>query len=133
MNGIFIKGLCVHARHGLADGAQDQRFEIDLEIEMDLSVCSRTDHLPDTICYSEVARITTAAFKSSKHHVVEHAASSVVDALMERFPPIDTINITVHNFRAPIQAIVGDLGVTRYVRRSSFDRFAYPSSAKRAS
>ena len=119
INGIFVKGLCVHARHGLGDGVPDQRFEIDLEIELDLSACSRTDQLPDTVCYSEVAKVATAAFKSSKHCVLESAAASVVDALLERFPPIDAIKITVHNFRAPIQAVVGDLGISRYVKRSS--------------
>jgi dihydroneopterin aldolase len=130
MNGIFIKGLCVHARHGLGDEVPDQRFEIDLEIELDLSACSRTDHLPDTICYSEVAKVMTGAFKSSKHCLLESAASSVIDALLERFPPIDAIKMTIHNFRAPIQAIVGDLGITKYVKRSSFDQFAHSIGAE---
>jgi len=53
---IFIKGVLIHARHGVMEHESEvgQRFVIDLELYTDLSDSSRSDRLADTVSYSEV-------------------------------------------------------------------------------
>jgi dihydroneopterin aldolase len=110
---IFIKGLVIHARHGVMDHETEvgQRFVIDLELYSDLSEPSRTDHLSDTVSYANVVTTAVAAFKNVNYKLLERAAGAVADAVLAAFPRIRAVKVTVHKPHAPIAAIFEDVGV----------------------
>ena len=110
---IFIKGLVIHARHGVMDHETEvgQRFVIDLELYSDLTEPSRTDHLSDTVSYANVVTTAVAAFKNVNYKLLERAAGAVADAILAAFPRIRAVKVTVHKPHAPIAAIFEDVGV----------------------
>jgi 7,8-dihydroneopterin aldolase/epimerase/oxygenase len=110
---IFIKGLVIHARHGVMDHETEvgQRFVIDLELYSDLSESSRSDHLSDTVSYANVVTTAAAAFKNTNYKLLERAAGAVADAILAAFPRIRSVKVTVHKPHAPIAAIFEDVGV----------------------
>ena len=110
---IFIKGLVIHARHGVMDHETEvgQRFVIDLELYSDLSESSHTDHLADTVSYANVVTTAVAAFKNTNYKLLERAAGAVADAILATFPRIRSVKVTVHKPHAPIAAIFEDVGV----------------------
>jgi dihydroneopterin aldolase len=110
---IFIKGVLIHARHGLMEHESEvgQRFVIDLELDTDLSESSRTDKLSDTVSYSNVVATATSAFKDTNYKLLERAAGAVADAILVAFPRIRAVKVTVHKPHAPIAAIFEDVGV----------------------
>jgi dihydroneopterin aldolase len=110
---IFIKGLVVHARHGVMKHETEvgQRFVIDLELYADLSESSRSDRLPDTTSYSNVVETATDAFKNTNYKLLERAAGAVADAILASFPRVRTVKVTVHKPHAPIAEIFEDVGV----------------------
>ena len=110
---IFIKGVVVHARHGVMEHetAVGQRFVIDLDLLTDLQESSRTDRLADTVSYSNVVATATAAFKDTNYKLLERAAGAVADAVLAAFPRVDAVKVTVHKPHAPIAAIFDDVGV----------------------
>jgi dihydroneopterin aldolase len=110
---IFIKGLVIHARHGVMDHETEvgQRFVIDIELFADLSESSRTDHLSDTVSYANVVTTAAAAFKNKNYKLLERAAGAVADAILAAFPRIRSVKVTVHKPHAPIAAIFEDVGV----------------------
>ena len=110
---IFIKGVLIHARHGLLEHESEvgQRFVIDLELDTDLSESSRTDKLSDTVSYSNVVATATSAFKDTNYKLLERAAGAVADAILATFPRIRAVKVTVHKPHAPIAAIFEDVGV----------------------
>ncbi|MCW5701234.1 MAG: dihydroneopterin aldolase [Bradyrhizobium sp.] len=110
---IFIKGLVIHARHGVMDHETEvgQRFVIDLELFSDLSESSRTDHLSDTVSYANVVATAVAAFRDTNYKLLERAAGAVADAILTTFPRIRAVKVTVHKPHAPIAAIFEDVGV----------------------
>ena len=118
---IFVKGLLVHARHGVMDHEAEvgQRFVIDLELFIDLSESSRTDKLADTVSYSSVVATATAAFKDTNYYLLERAAGAVADAILATFERVNAIQVTVHKPHAPIPAIFDDVGVIITRSRSS--------------
>jgi 7,8-dihydroneopterin aldolase/epimerase/oxygenase len=120
---IFVKGLVIHARHGVMDHETEvgQRFVIDLELYSDLSEPSRTDHLSDTVSYANVVTTAVAAFKNTNYKLLERAAGAVADAILAAFPRIRAIKVTVHKPHAPIAAIFEDVGVV-------LTRSRYPSA-----
>ena len=110
---IFIKGLVIHARHGVMDHETEvgQRFVIDLELYSDLTEPSRSDQLSDTVSYANVVTTAVAAFKNTNYKLLERAAGAVADAILAAFPRIRSVNVTVHKPHAPIAAIFEDVGV----------------------
>lgn len=110
---IFIKGVVVHARHGVMKHETEvgQRFVIDLELFADLSESSRTDRLVDTVSYSSVVETATNAFKNANYKLLERAAGAVIDAILVAFPKVRGVKITVHKPHAPIAEIFEDVGV----------------------
>jgi dihydroneopterin aldolase len=110
---IFIKGLVIHARHGVMDHETEvgQRFVVDLELYSDLTESSRSDHLSDTVSYANVVTTAVAAFKNTNYKLLERAAGAVADAILATFPRIRSVKVTVHKPHAPIAAIFEDVGV----------------------
>jgi 7,8-dihydroneopterin aldolase/epimerase/oxygenase len=111
---IFVQGLVLHAHHGVGDdeGRIGQQFLLDLAVEMDLSAAAHSDKLVDTISYADLIEVASAAFRARRFRLVEAAAGAVADALLEKFPRIARLTVTVHKPHAPIAAVFADVGVT---------------------
>jgi 7,8-dihydroneopterin aldolase/epimerase/oxygenase len=111
---IFVNGLVLHAYHGVMqhEAKVGQTFGLDLVLDIDLAAASRTDKLSDTVSYDVVVKAASEAFCTRRYRLVEAAAGAVADALLERFPPLRTVRITVHKPHAPIAATFTDVGVT---------------------
>ena len=115
---IFVNKLLIHAHHGVMAHEQEvgQRFELDIELAVDLSAASRSDKLADTISYGTIVEVATAAFKGRNFRLVEAAAGAVADAIFANIPTANTVTVTVRKPHAPISAIFADVGVV--LRRS---------------
>lgn len=116
---IFIKGLLIHAHHGVMEheGEVGQRFAIDLELTVDLKDASRSDRLADTVSYAAIAAEAERAFTARNFKLIEAAAGAVADAILTHFPRVIEIRVTVHKPHAPIAAIFEDVGVVLVRRR----------------
>ena len=113
MDRIFIKGLALHAYHGVMphEGKVGQTFKLDLLLDIDLDEASRSDRLRHTVSYDQVADAASEAFCAKPYKLIEAAAGAVIDALLARFPRIARVEITVHKPHAPIAATFDDVGV----------------------
>lgn len=111
---IFIGGLVLHAHHGVGDDERriGQQFLVDLRLRLDLSAAAASDKLVDTISYADVVEVASRAFRAQHFRLVEAAAGAVADAVLARFPRIETLTVTVHKPHAPIAAVFADVGVT---------------------
>jgi dihydroneopterin aldolase len=117
---IFIKGVSVHAHHGVLDyeGEVGQRFILDLELTADIAEASHSDRLSDTVSYANVVATAVAAFKDANYRLLERAAGAVADAVLAAFPKVNAVKVTVHKPHAPIAAIFDDVGVVLTRRRA---------------
>jgi dihydroneopterin aldolase len=111
---IFITGLALHAYHGVMqhEGKVGQTFKLDLVLNIDLAAASRSDKLAHTVSYDQVVKTASEAFCARRYRLVEAAAGAVAEALLERFPQIESVRITVHKPHAPIAAALDDVGVS---------------------
>lgn len=111
---IFVNGLVLHAYHGVMphEGKVGQPFVLDLALEIDLTEASRTDQLKHTVSYELLVRTASEAFCARRYRLVEAAAGAVADAVLDRYPPVHSIRITVRKPHAPIAATFDDVGVT---------------------
>jgi dihydroneopterin aldolase len=111
---IFVRGLALHAYHGVMqhEAKVGQTFKLDLALDIDLAEASRTDKLKDTVSYDFVVRTASEAFCVRRYRLVEAAAGAVATAVLERCPAVSSVRVTVHKPHAPIAATFDDVGVT---------------------
>jgi dihydroneopterin aldolase len=117
---IFIKGLSLHAYHGVLsyESKVGQSFSIDLLLDIDLSDAARSDKVVDTVSYDKVAECATKAFCAKPYKLIEAAAGSVANAVLAAFPRVQSVEVTIHKPHAPIAAIFTDVGVTLTRKRA---------------
>jgi 7,8-dihydroneopterin aldolase/epimerase/oxygenase len=111
---IFVNGLLIHAHHGVMAHEEKvgQRFMIDLELAIDLAPSGHSDKIADTVSYSAVVDTATRAFTRTSFRLVEAAAAAVAEDLLDGFPKVSSVRVTVHKPHAPIAAIFNDVGVS---------------------
>ncbi len=111
---VFVNGLVLHAHHGVNEHETrvGQSFVLDLVLETDLAEASRTDKLADTASYDDIVETVSSAFRTRPTRLVEAAAGAVADALLQRFPAVARVRVTVRKPHAPIAAVFADVGVT---------------------
>ena len=110
---IFVNGLVLHAYHGVMphEAKVGQPFKLDLVTDIDLAEASRTDTLKHTISYEALVKTASVAFCARRYRLVEAAAGAVADAVLDRFPQVRGIRVTVRKPHAPIAATFDDVGV----------------------
>lgn len=121
---IFIRGLALHAFHGVLpyEAKVGQTFKLDLVISVDLSAASRTDKLADTIDYGMLVDFVAEVFRSKRYRLIEAAAGGVANAILDRYPRISEVQVTVHKPHAPIAASFEDVGITITRSRNELGR-----------
>ena len=105
MDSIRIKNLKIPARHGVYEfeKEKDGIFEIDINLYLPLLKAGKSDRLEDTINYEDIISTVTKAFTEKQYALVEAAAQSVCDRLLNDFK-IDKITIRIRKPHAPIDA-----------------------------
>ncbi len=117
MDAILIKGLRVYAYHGVktAEKEKGQPFELDIEVNANLSAACDSDDLSRAINYSDVMRCASETMLAEKNNLIERAAQRVADAILTQFPA-DEVTVTLKKPRAPVAADFDYVAVriTRY-------------------
>jgi dihydroneopterin aldolase len=117
---IFIRGLSLHAYHGVMahEAKVGQSFSIDLELTVDLSAAARSDKVVDTVSYDKVVGCARDAFSARRFRLIEAAAGQIADAILTAFPLVTAVAVTIHKPHAPIAATFSDVGVTLVRKRA---------------
>ena len=105
MDCIRIKNLKVKARHGVYEfeRKKDGIFEIDIEMYLRLEKSGQSDKLEHTIDYDNIVSIATKAFAKKDYNLVEAAAESVCEKLLDALNVAKVI-LRVRKPHAPINA-----------------------------
>jgi 7,8-dihydroneopterin aldolase/epimerase/oxygenase len=110
---IFVNGLVLHAFHGVMphEAKVGQPFRIDLVLDIDLGEASQTDKLKATVSYDSLVKTASEAFCARRYRLVEAAAGAVAAAVLDQYPRVRSIRVTVRKPHAPIAATFDDVGV----------------------
>jgi dihydroneopterin aldolase len=114
-----VDGLALHAHHGVheAERILGQRFFVDIVVTADVEPALRSDEIGESVHYGHVIKAATLVFTGRTFNLIEAAASAVADDLLDRFPKIVAVSVTVHKPYAPVTAIVADISATIERRR----------------
>ena len=115
-----IDRLALHAHHGVheAERTLGQRFFLDLIVTADVGRAMQSDEIEDSVHYGHIIQAATLVFTGRAFNLIEAAASAVAADLLDRFPKVTAVTVTVHKPSAPVTAVVGDISATVERRRN---------------
>lgn len=106
MDRIELHGMSFLGRHGVreAERAKDQEFNVDVDIEVDLSAPAATDQLTDTIDYTFVRAAAKEVIEGPPHRLLESLAGEIASRILE-IPQVAAVSVRVAKFPASMQPI----------------------------
>ena len=110
---ISLTNLRFHARHGVMpqEQAVGGDFVLSLHMDVPLGKAMTTDAIGDTVSYADVYAIIRREM-AVPSQLLEHVAGRIAHALMEAFPQIEQLQLTLTKKNPPMGADGGDAGVT---------------------
>ena len=125
MNGtdrIELRGIRVMGVHGLLEEerVRAQPFEIDLDVETDLSRAGRSDELVETVDYGAIAETAAAVVAGPHVDLIERLAEKIASAILALgrseavsvAPNVTAVAVTVRKLRPPVAVQMSSAGVT---------------------
>jgi dihydroneopterin aldolase len=100
---IALSRIEFDGRHGATavERRATRKFEVDLEIDVDVSAAERSDKLADTIDYSKVAELIVGIGVGEPHHLLESLARRMVDNVRGRFPTVKRVRLELRKLNPP--------------------------------
>lgn len=109
---IVLRGLRVVAFCGLLpeEVARPQPFEINVEIETDLTAAGQSDDLNDTIDYGAVTDAIVALADAARFDLLEYFSARVAQAVLA-FPKAQAVTVEINKLRPPLPHDIATSGV----------------------
>lgn len=121
---LWLRGIRAHGRHGVLphERHHSQPFQVDLEVELDLSDAGSADRLDATVDYAALVNRVVEVIQGPAVDLIETLAERIAGTVLGSSAqaaaaagPVQAVTVTVHKPHAPIGLPVDDVGVT--VRR----------------
>jgi 7,8-dihydroneopterin aldolase/epimerase/oxygenase len=94
---VVLRNMAFDARHGVHDWEQvtPQRFEVDIELFLDLHAAGSSDDLAMTVDYGEVYRLTSDIVVSRSYRLLEALATAIATETLTALPSADEVVVRV--------------------------------------
>lgn len=106
MGKVSLEGLEFFAYHGYYDEEQKigNKYSVDISVYADLDEAAREDQLNETIDYEKLYKIITNEINRPSR-LLEHIGKRIMDAVMEKFPMVKAVEVSVSKYNPPIGGV----------------------------
>lgn len=110
---IEIEGMEFYAHHGCynEERAIGTKFIVNLSIQTNLDIASKTDKISDTLNYQEAYNLVKEQMQTPSH-LLEHLASRILDALFNKLPNIVQARVKVSKMNPPMGGNIKKVSVS---------------------
>lgn len=111
---IKVKGIRAYGYIGALpeENILGQWFEVDLTLQMDLSVAGKSDRLADTHNYADIIQQTQTIIQQSKFKLIERLADAIASQALDNDTRLKKVAVTVTKLTAPVPNFDGHVAVT---------------------
>jgi dihydroneopterin aldolase len=107
---IALSNMRFKGRHGVLEEErrQDQPFEVDVELHLDLRAAGQTDDLTQTVDYREAFDICRGVIEGPSQRLIEALADTIATRLLAAFEATGVSEVVVR-VRKPEAVLPGEL------------------------
>ena len=94
---IVLSGMTFQARHGVAawEKVEAQRFEVDVELVLDVQPAGLDDDLAKTVDYGDVYQVTRQVVESTTFNLIEALAEAVAHEVLGGHAQVQEVVVRV--------------------------------------
>lgn len=120
MGVITVSGIKLYAFHGCMqeEAKIGSDYVVDVVLEADLSGAAQSDDLNQTIDYVVVNKIVKEEM-AVRSKLLEHVAQRVIRRLLNDYPAIESLEVSVAKLNPPINGNVDRVIVTEYFQKEN--------------
>ena len=115
---IILHNMVFRGRHGVhpAERELGQRFEVDVELGLELTRAMVSDALRDSVDYSRAFALVREEVEEHQYQLIEGLAGAIVRRLMAELPIVSVL-VRVRKPQVPIHGVLSYAAVEIYRRR----------------
>jgi dihydroneopterin aldolase len=100
---IVLSRLEFEGRHGATavERRSTRKFEVDVELDAEVSAAERSDRLAETVDYSRVAEVIVGLGTGEPHKLLESLARRMAEAVNARFPAVSRVRLELRKLNPP--------------------------------
>lgn len=106
MGTISLLGLEFFSYHGFYEAERiiGNKYAVDVTIQVDFERAAKDDKLSETVNYEKVYKIV-ASVMSQSHKLLEHIAYHIIHQVRERYPQVESVEVSVSKFNPPVGGV----------------------------
>ncbi|MBO5799078.1 MAG: dihydroneopterin aldolase [Paludibacteraceae bacterium] len=110
---ITLKRMKFHAFHGAIREEQlvGNTFYVTLTMRCNFGNATKEDDISGTINYSDVYELVKKEMQQ-RSNLIEHVAQRILDAVLDNFPVVRSIEVTVSKMNPPVNGEMEEACVT---------------------
>lgn len=105
LRALGVHGVLAHERE------RPQPFSCDLDAWLDTGAAAESDGIGDTVDYGALAGLVASTVEDTSYSLLERLAAEVCARVLDAFPPLTRVSVTVRKLRPPVPVDVGSIGV----------------------
>ncbi len=120
MGKIYLKNIRLYAFHGCMDEEEKigSDYVINIVVDTDLDLSSKTDELKDTVDYVALHAIVKTEMEQ-RAKLLEHVADRIIRRILNEYPSVNKAKVKVAKKNPPIGGNVEEVAVKRELKRSA--------------
>ncbi len=105
---IRLHNAVFYAYHGVLSDEQTLggKFEVDVDLHVDLTRGARTDSLQRTVNYERVYDAIKQLVLGKKYRLIEALAETIADGLLSEFKRVQKVVVRVRKPSAPVKGVI---------------------------
>lgn len=116
---ITLSNMVFYGYHGVFEGEKElgQRFEVDVELHMNLSVPGQTDDLEQGVNYVDVYTIVQDIVQERTYNLIEAVAENIAGEILSAYS-VDYVVVRVRKPSVPMGGVIDhvEVEITRHSR-----------------
>lgn len=112
---IALTDVRIHAFHGVMDQERKvgNEFKVNMRVEIPYSPSIKNDNIDDTVSYADLYNIVREEMAIPRS-LLETVADSIAERIVDKWPQIQSGQITICKSTPPISTMTGEAEVTLF-------------------
>jgi dihydroneopterin aldolase len=125
---LTISNAVYYGYHGVRNEEQalGGKYEVDADMYYDSTQAVVSDDVSDALNYEEAVFMIGEIINSDPYNLVETIVHEILDALMDKFPKLQSASVRVRKHSVPVRQYIEYIEVEQSMTRENSDKSALP-------